>query len=139
MSTEHRRAPRREVTEVTKTGSWGQVRYLHKLSCGHVESRARASSTKSLACAWCLRTEEKSSEIKALSSSSVYVFSEEEEQSLTDFEMTLEITRSGIASRFGIPLDAVDISVRDVDGKFVIKSAVVFLSSHDVARISKPS
>jgi hypothetical protein len=138
MSTEHRRAPRRKVTEVTKTGSWGQVRYLHKLSCGHVESRARASSTESLACAWCLRAEEKSSEIKALSSS-VYVFSEEEEQSLTDFEMTLERTRSGIASRFGIPLDAVDISVRDVDGKFVIKSAVVFLSSHDVARISKPN
>jgi hypothetical protein len=139
MSTEHRRAPRRKVTEVTKTGSWGQVRYLHKLSCGHVESRARASSTESLACAWCLRVDEKSSEMKAISASPIHIFEEEEEQSLTDFEMTVERTRSGIASRFGIPIDAIDISVRDVDGKFVIKSAVVFLSSHDVARISKPN
>jgi hypothetical protein len=83
--------------------------------------------------------EEMSSEMKAISASPVHIFEEEEEQSLTDFEMTVERTRSGIASRFGIPIDAIDISVRDVDGKFVIKSAVVFLSSHDVARISKPN
>jgi hypothetical protein len=137
MTTEHRRAPKRKVLEISKTGAWGSVTYQHKLSCGHIESRPRASTSASLACVWCLRSEKKSEEIKSLSAPPVLIIDAEEEQSLTDFEMTVEKVRAGIAAKFSVPADAVDVSVGDVDGKFVIKSAIVFLSPLDVARISK--
>ena len=140
MTTEHRRAPRREVVEITRTGKWGKVTYQHRLSCGHIESRPRAASSSSLACAWCLRAQEKDKEILSLvvpEEKGIY-FEHEEEQSITDFDFFVEKLRSGIASKFSIPIDAVDITVVDSNGKFVIKSAVVFLSSSDVARLGGP-
>jgi hypothetical protein len=136
MSSEHRRAPKRQVVDITRTGAWGQVRYIHKLSCGHSESKPRAATTSSLACAWCLRAEQKNLEIKALSSPST-ISPIKEEQSLSAFETGVDKMRAAIASRFSIPQDAVDITVIDENGELIIKSAVVFLSSLDVARLSK--
>jgi hypothetical protein len=140
MTTEHRRAPRREVVEITRTGKWGKVTYQHRLSCGHIESRPRAATSPTLACAWCLRASEKDKEMLSLAPpQGVNVFFEqEEEQSITDFDFFVEKLRSGIASKFSIPTDAVDIAVVDSNGKFVIKSAVVFLSPSDVARLGGP-
>jgi hypothetical protein len=136
MSSEHRRAPKRQVVDITRTGAWGRVRYVHKLSCGHSESKPRAATTPSLACAWCLRAEQKDLEIKALSSPSTLI-PIKEEQSLSVFETGVDKMRAAIASRFSIPQDAVDITVVDENGELIIKSAVVFLSSLDVARLSK--
>ena len=136
MSSEHRRAPKREVVDITRTGAWGQVRYIHKLSCGHAESRPRAATTSSLACAWCLRAEHKNLEMKALSSPSSFA-PIKEEQSLSAFETGVDKMRAAIASRFSVPQDAIDITVVDENGELIIKSAVVFLSSLDVARLSK--
>jgi len=136
MSSEHRRAPKREVVEITRTGAWGQVRYIHKLSCGHAESKPRAATTSSLACAWCLRAEQKNLEIKALSSPSSFTVLKEE-QSLSAFETGVDKMRAVIASKFSVPQDAIDINVVDENGELIIKSAVVFLSSLDVARLSK--
>ena len=136
MTTEHRRAPKREVVEISRTGAWGQVKYQHKLSCGHVESRPRASSSKTLACAWCLRAESYNKEILALSAPPVQIVPEQE-QSIIDFETNVEKIRASISSKFSVPLDAVDINVSDMNGQLVIKSGMVFLSAHDIARISK--
>lgn len=138
MTTEHRRAPRREVAEITRTGKWGKVTYQHRLSCGHVESRPRATSSQSLACIKCLHSEKEEVPSKNEQSQDKGIFFEwHEEQSISDFDFSVEKIRAGIGARFGIPLDAVDITVVDSDGKFVIKSAVVFLSSTDVARLGK--
>lgn len=136
MSTEHRRAPRREVVDISRTGAWGQVTYQHKLSCGHIESRPRASSSKMLACAWCLRAGEIQKEMLALSAPPVQIVPEVE-QSINDFETDVEKIRAGISSKFSVPLDAVDINVLDVGGQLVIKSGIVFLSAQDIARLGK--
>lgn len=136
MTTEHRQAPRREVVEISRTGAWGQVTYQHKLSCGHIESRPRASSSKMLACVWCLRAEKLDSEMLALSSPPVLIVPEEE-QSINDFETDIEKIRAVISAKFSVPLDAVDITVSDVNGQLTIRSGVVFLSARDVARIGK--
>lgn len=136
MSSEHRRAPKRDVVDITRTGAWGQVRYIHKLSCGHVESRSRAATTPSLACAWCLRAEQKNLEMKALSAPSSPT-PIREEQSLSVFETGVDKMRAVIASRFLVPQDAIDITVVDENGELIIKSAVVFLSPIDIARLSK--
>ena len=60
-----------------------------------------------------------------------------EEQSLSDFETDVDKLRAKIALQFSLPLDAVDINVIDENGELIIKYAVVFLSSADVARLGK--
>jgi hypothetical protein len=47
--------------------------------------------------------------------------------------------KAAIASRFKIPLEAIDIVATDISGNLVVKHALVFLSSSDVARITKPN
>jgi len=137
MTTEHRKAPRRDVVEISREGAWGKVKYQHLLSCGHTEARARAATSPKLACAWCLRADEKDSEIKALSAGAIPSYVDTNEQSAEE-EITVNRVRATIAARFKIPLDAIDIVVADVNGNLIIKNALVFLSSSDVARLSKP-
>lgn len=134
MTTEHRRAPKRDVVEITRTGAWGHVKYQHKLSCGHIESRPRAASSKTLACAWCLRAEEIDLQIKSLAAPPTQI-TPEQEQSLTTFETSVEKLRAGLAAKFSVPLDAIDITAVDINGQLVIKSGLIFLSANDVARL----
>lgn len=134
MTTEHRRAPKREVVEITRAGAWGQVRYHHKLSCGHIESRPRAATSSTLACVWCLRAEEIDKEIKSLAAPQIQT-TQYVEQSITSFETSVEKLRAGLAAKFSVPIDAIDISIVDVNGELVIKSGLVFLSASDIARL----
>lgn len=136
MTTEHRRAPKREIVSIERTGRWGQVTYQHKLSCGHVESRPRAAQSQTLACAWCLRASEIDRDIKALVQPQIQKHIKEE-QSIVDLEIDVEKLRAGIASKFSIPIDAVDISVQDISGEMVVTSAIVFLSAIDVDRLGR--
>lgn len=132
MTTERRKAPRRSVTKIERAGSWGNVVYRHFLSCGHIEERKRAASTPELACTWCPKAEKKEQEIRALVSPS---FLSGEETSLADEEIKIEQSRAAIAQRFGVPLDAVDVAAEDNSGKLSIRSATIYLSARDVARI----
>lgn len=136
MTSERRRAPKRLVVGIERTGRWGQVTYRHKLSCGHIESRPRAATSQTLACAWCLRSEAVDAEMKALTQPQKPQHIKEE-QSIVDLEMSVEKLRAGIASKFSVPVDAVDISVQDISGEMVITSAIVFLSAIDVDRLGR--
>ena len=133
MTTEHRRAPRRKVTNIEKTGPWGKVVYLHHLECGHTESRKRAASTSELACAWCLRAKEKDKEIKSLSALPAIP---DVEPNLADEEIKIEKLRSVVAARFAVPSEAIDISVEFVAGNLVIRHGIVYLSATDLARLA---
>jgi hypothetical protein len=132
MTTERRKAPRRSVTKIERAGSWGNVIYRHFLSCGHVEERKRAASTPELACTWCPKAEQKEQEIKALSRPGILVAYE---PNLADQELKIESSRAAIAQRLGVPLDAVDIASEDIAGELIIRSATIYLSARDVARI----
>lgn len=135
MTTEHRKAPRRQVVEISREGAWGKVKYRHLLSCGHTEVRARAASTPKLACAWCLRAVEKDVEIKALSAGVQSQIDDINEQ-LAKEEIDISKTKAAIALRFQIPQEAIDVVVADINGNLVIKHALLFLSAKDVSRLS---
>lgn len=137
MTTEHRRAPRRKIVGVSREGAWGKVKYKHTLECGHTEVRTRASSTPSLACAWCLRVDLRQKEINSLSPTSRGPYIDTSPSMASD-EIILSKTRAFLSSRFGVPLDAVDIISNDINGNLEINYAIIFLSSGDVARLMKP-
>jgi hypothetical protein len=131
MTTDRRRSPRRKILRIEKIGKWGSVTYHHHLSCGHMESRKRASTTSEIACPWCLKAEEKDKEIKALTRNPVLLNLDD---TLADEEIKIEKARAAVASKFGVPQDAVDIKSEDVMGSLVIRSATIYLSAQDVAR-----
>lgn len=133
MATERRNSPRQKIKEIKRIGKWGDVAYHHVLSCGHVEVRKRAASTSEIACTWCLRAREKDKEIKALTKIS---FLQTEDQALADDEVRIERKRAALASRFGVPVDAVDIASEDISGKLIIRSATIYLSARDVDNLT---
>jgi hypothetical protein len=134
MTTDHRKAPRRKILTVTKTGSWGNVTYRHELSCGHIETRKRAATSEDIACAWCFRTRQKNVEMKALIRGP---FSLVEEPDLSLEEMRIDKTKAALSTRFNVPLDAVDVVAEDINGKLVIKNAVIYLSPLDVEKLTR--
>ncbi len=134
MTTEHRKAPRKKVISIKKIGEWGDISYEHLLSCGHVEVRPRKASTKALACAWCFKSVNMGRELLQLGHSS----SPYEEDSPSD-EFRINSIRASVAARFNVSLDSVDIISTVESGELKIQYATVFLSSLDVARITKPN
>lgn len=137
MTTEHRKAPRRSVVEISREGAWGRVKYKHLLSCGHTEIRARAATSPTLACAWCLRAEAKNEEIKALGAGAQIINEVDINQKLANEEIDISRTKAIIATRFQIPIEAIDVVVADVNGNLIIQHALLFLSASDVARLSR--
>lgn len=136
MTTEHRRAPRRKIVSIDKSGSWGNVEYRHHLSCGHIETRKRQAPTGEIACAWCLRAEIKDKEIKSLVGAQPKPLLGIDSE-FADDELAIERTRATIAARFGVPGDAVDIASEDINGRLVIKSATIYLSARDVDKLTR--
>jgi hypothetical protein len=137
MTTEHRKAPRRDVVEISREGAWGRVKYKHLLSCGHTEVRPRAATSPKLACAWCLRAEAKNEEIKALGAGIQQIDASDINRKLATEEIDISRTKAIIATRFQIPIEAIDVVATDVNGNLVIQHALLFLSAADVARLSR--
>jgi hypothetical protein len=57
-------APQKHVVSIDRVGEWGKRVYHHKLECGHVEIRNRASTAPKIACTWCVIGEQKGKEFK---------------------------------------------------------------------------
>jgi hypothetical protein len=136
-STEHRKAPRRVVKEIKRIGGWGDVKYHHFLECGHIEVRPRATTAPKLACVWCLRADAKENEMKALAVAKPTTYDDSLNSAIEETE--INIIHATIASRFGIPKEAIDIVVKDVGGRLEVTSARIFLSASDVRRIAGPT
>lgn len=64
-----------------------------------------------------------------------FILTDEPDLSLE--EMRLDKTRAALSSRFGIPLDAVDVIAEDINGKLIIKNAVIYLSAFDVEKLTR--
>jgi hypothetical protein len=137
VTTEHRKAPRRDVVEISREGAWGRVKYKHLLSCGHTEIRPRAATTPKLACAWCLKAEAKNQEMKALGAGVQTIQIDDINEKLAAEEIDISRTKAIIATRFQIPIEAIDVVATDVNGNLVIQHALLFLSASDVARLSR--
>ncbi|NBX50818.1 hypothetical protein EBT25_12970 [bacterium] len=134
MTTEHRKAPRRKVVEINKTGTWGNIQYTHVLECGHREKRARAATSKELACVMCLRMKDKELEMTALAKPKQ--ISAEYDVDVNSKETIAQMMRAGIAANLKIPHEAIDVVMRDNNGNLEISSVVLFLSAADASRIA---
>lgn len=134
MSTEHRKSPRRKILEIRKTGTWGNVQYVHILECGHSETRARAATSKELACVMCLRLKAKEIEMTSLSKPSIVDDSYDTNVNIK--ETRAQMIRAGIASSLKISHEAIDVVMRDVNGNLEISSVVLFLSATEASRIA---
>jgi hypothetical protein len=134
VTTEHRKAPRKKVISVKRVGEWGNVRYEHLLSCGHIESRPREADTKTntLACAWCFKSTNMGKELTKLSSATVTYVEEDSSSS----EARINSIKASIAARFNVSLDSVDVVSTADNAELKIQYATVFLSSLDVGRIT---
>jgi len=135
-STEHRRAPRRQIKEIQKVGTWGNIEYRHILSCGHIEIRPRASRAPKLACAWCLRAEDKQIEMIALAQQPPRIIDDIE---FSNEEQEVQMIRGAIAKRLNVSSEAVDVVVRDTGGRLEIINVRVFLSASEARRIAGQS
>ena len=132
-SSEHRRSPRKDVMRIEKKGTWGNIEYHHVLSCGHIEIRPRATRAPKLACVWCLRAESKEQEMLALVQAPVRV---REDVNVANYEHDVQSLRASIANFLKVNIEAVDVVVKDVNGRLEVQHVLVFLSSHEARMIA---
>lgn len=134
MTTERRQAPRRKIKLIEKSGQWGKLQYVHHLTCGHTETRKRQAPSSEIACVQCLREETVREEIRALSRVSPLTYGDD--NSFVDEELKVERTRAALASKFGVPLDAIDVASEYISGRLIIRSATIYLSAKDVEKLT---
>lgn len=125
---------------IEKQGGWGDISYYHKLECGHIEVRKRASTAPQIACTWCVIGEQKGKELKALTLIQPPILEE-----IWDFydetiseEVNVAQLRAGIASNIGCPQDSVEI-VTEVgeDNVLRVNFVTIFLDIELAKKIGK--
>lgn len=134
MTTEHRKAPRKEVVDIRRVGGWGSVVYHHVLSCGHIEKRPRVSKAPKLACVFCLRAEQVVQTMSSLKTPTKSEFLDDEE--FASFETKIQMIKASLASQMNIPIDAVDVAIADDAGILRVRYATIFLTEKDVRKIT---
>lgn len=129
-------APRKEVVRIEKTGSWGQVEWLHHLECGHVESRKRKSTTTVLACTSCVLADRHKQNVAELSSEAddIELF-DELGSKLAIGERSVAQIRAELASRLSVPLDSIAVGVDDDSGEMNVSYAVILLTLDEIQRV----
>lgn len=133
-------APQKKIVSIDKQGGWGDVSYYHKLECGHIEIRKRASSAPKIACTWCVLGEEKGKELRALTL--VQPPTLEEVWDFYDDNINEEVDiaqlRAGLASAIGCPQDSIEV-IAEIGDDNVLKVMYVnvFLDLENAKRIAK--
>ena len=128
------------VVEVIRSGRWGKVEYIHKLSCGHAEIRKRAAATTKIACEGCLKAEMGTQMLVELSGAKpVFAdFSDIHDEiaaSVASYEQDIARTKAALAKKLGVEVGAVDIYVDETSDSPKIVQAVVFLEALNIERI----
>lgn len=133
-------APQKKIVSIDKQGGWGDVSYYHKLECGHIEVRKRASTAPKIACTWCVVGEEKGKELRALTLIQPPTLEEVWDFYDTTINEEVDIAqlRAGLASAIGCPQDSVEV-VAEVTENNVLKVMYVnvFLDLETAKRIAK--
>ena len=133
-------APQKNIVSIDKQGGWGDVSYYHKLECGHIEVRKRASSAPKIACTWCVIGEEKGRELRALTIIQPPMLEEVWDfyDDTTTEEVNVAQLRAGVANAIGCPQDNVEV-VATIDDMNVLRVnyVTVFLDFAMAKKISK--
>jgi len=135
-------APQKNIVSIEKQGGWGDVSYYHKLECGHIEIRKRASTAPKIACTWCVIGEQKGKELRALTLvqpptlEEVWDFYDE----TTSEEVDVAKLRAGVANAVGCAQESVEvISVVDEDNVLRVSYVTVFLDFETAKKIADKS
>ena len=135
-------APQKNIVSIEKQGGWGDVSYYHKLECGHMEVRKRASSAPKIACTWCVIGEQKGKELRALTIvqpptlEEVWDFYDE----TTSEEVDVAKLRAGVANAVGCAQESVEVvSIVDEENVLRVSYVTVFLDFETAKRIADKS
>jgi len=133
-----KKAPRREIREINRIGSWGRVEYHHVLDCGHVEVRKRAASAGTMACSGCVLSEEYESRVESRPVRDEYPADDVLDalgSQLAINEGTAQAIKVELAKKLQLTQDAVEVALEvDEDGVQSLSGAVVLLSADEVLR-----
>jgi hypothetical protein len=133
-------APQKKIVSIDKQGGWGDVSYYHKLECGHIEVRKRASTAPKIACTWCVLGEEKGKELRALTLVQPPTLEEVWDfyDSTINEEVDIAQLRAGLASAIGCPQDSVEVVAEVVENNVLkVMYVNVFLDLETAKRIAK--
>lgn len=121
-----KKAPRRSIIDIVRSGDWGEVEYRHRLSCGHTIVRKRSSTAFVLACVDCL---------KAAAFSRGVLPERETPDEAESFAGEIKdlAMQSSLAGLLDVSPEAVDI-VTDSDGN--VRYGLIFLSADEIARLT---
>ena len=140
VSVNKKSAPQKIVLSIERQGAWGDVSYYHRLECGHIEVRKRASPKPKIACTWCVVGEEKGKELKALTLvqpptlEEVWDFYDE----AINEEVDVAQLRAGVARAIGCPQDSIEvISEVGEDNVLRVNYVTVFLDIELAKKIAK--
>ena len=132
-------APRRDIVDVVRVGDWGDVSYKHRLSCGHVEERKRPAKTSQVACSSCLLAKNfdpvERAVVPALPPEDDYHYDPVQAE-IAYVEGQAGRIKAGLAGKFGVELDSVDVVIGERDGAMRVISAVVYLDGDQAKRLS---
>ena len=132
-------APQKNIVSIEKQGGWGDASYYHKLECGHIEVRKRASIAPKIACTWCVIGEQKGKELRALTIvqpptlEEVWDFYDE----TTSEEVDVAKLRAGVANAVGCAQESVEVvSIVDEENILRVSYVTVFLDFETAKRIA---
>jgi hypothetical protein len=126
-------APRRVIRSIERHGDWGEVTYRHHLTCGHTEVRKRKSPAGIMACSGCLTATDFAAGIIAAPPDRTRTFDSPWVDDMAGLETKASQVRAGLAKRFGVDAEAVDVALRGDD----IAYAIVFLDGDVARRLAK--
>jgi hypothetical protein len=133
-------APQKKIVSIDKQGGWGDVSYYHKLECGHIEVRKRASTAPKIACTWCVLGEEKGKELRALTLVQPPTLEEVWDfyDSTINEEVDIAQLRAGLSSAIGCPQDSVEVVAEVVENNVLkVMYVNIFLDLETAKRIAK--
>lgn len=124
-------APRRDVRHIKRHGDWGEVEYHHHLACGHVEVRKRRTPHAVIACSGCLTAQEFAAgrlpdrPTRPVADGPVV-------DDMAGVETQAGRLRAGLANRFGVDAEAIDVALRGAEVGYVL----VFLDRETALRLA---
>lgn len=144
MKINKKSAPQRAVVDITKTGSWGNVEYLHKLDCGHTEVRKRHAGTKLISCTGCVKAQMAEETLAQLATkTTIFVdvadIHDELATEIASYEQDIGRTRASLAAALGVTVADVELIVTESDnGSLTVSQAMVFLGPSAINNLIKP-
>jgi hypothetical protein len=133
-----KQAPQQTVVSISKYGEWGKVEYAHKLECGHTEVRKRASRAPKIACEQCVKANtarQMLSKFVPIKVEDEFVWEDDVASSIAKLEQDIGRLRAGIASKFNIGPESIDVITEETEEGARVSYVVIILDAEQALLI----